>query len=495
MATPKTPRKSAVKAKPAESAKPDEQVEAVVPEADQTDIAPEADKAGADAETAVKDNPTGIKATPEPEEGIKDSADLPPPDAPTAPQEKSAPIEDAVIVEDPAPVALRPTETDTTTDTPPDMAKDATPDADPAAKADADVDASAPQPSRDEIAPPPPTIVKNSPGFVPLVLGGVVAAGLGFGFAHYVMPGFAPLQAQLAQQTADIQALRAELQALPKADSNTALLAEIGAVRETAASALQAAEEAKTAATSISIPEPAAAADVSPQLAALADRLAAVESRPVDAGPSVDPAVIAQLTGEIDTLRDGLAAQKAAAEALVAEAETVRADAAAKAETVLLKAALTKVEAAIQDGSPYAESLALLTNAGVAIPETLSANAETGVPTTAALAISFADPARAALEAGLRGNMGSTWTDRVGAFLRTQTGARSLTPQDGTDPDAILSRVGAAVTAGDLQTALTEIATLPEPAQAALSAWVDQAKLHLDAKTATVELATALSER
>jgi hypothetical protein len=308
------------------------------------------------------------------------------------------------------------------------------------------------------------------------------------------VPGVSPLQTQLTQQAEDIKALRAELQAVPKDGGTGAMLAELTTVRETAASALQAAEDAKTAAANIVIPAPATTADFTPDIAALKDRLSALEARPAT-GASVDPAVIAQLTSEIDTLRSGLAAQKTTAEALVAEAETIRADAAAKAQTVLLKASLTKVEAAIQNGSPFAEPLALLAEAGVTIPETLSGSAETGVPTMAALAESFADPARAALEAGLRGNMGSTWTDRVGSFLRAQTGARSLTPQEGGDPDAILSRAGAAVAAGDLQAALTEIATLPEAAQAALSAWVDQAKLHLDAQTATVALATALSER
>ena len=33
-----------------------------------------------------------------------------------------------------------------------------------------------------------PTVVKSGPGFVPLVLGGVVAAALGFGLARYVVP-------------------------------------------------------------------------------------------------------------------------------------------------------------------------------------------------------------------------------------------------------------------------------------------------------------------
>ncbi|WP_050521859.1 hypothetical protein [Pseudorhodobacter wandonensis] len=341
-----------------------------------------------------------------------------------------------------------------------------------------------------------PAVVKSGPGFVPLVLGGVVAAGLGFGLAQmtpegWPVPGASPLQTQLSQQAEEIKALRAELQAMPK-DDTKAVLDELGAVRDTAANALATAEEAKLAAAAL--PESAQGPDFTPQITALQERLTALETRPAADG-AVDPAVLGKLTVEIDTLRSGLADQKAAAEQLVAEAEAVRADAAAKAQTVLLKAALTNVEAAMQNGASFAEPLTELTNAGLTIPAILSENAENGVPTVAALMASFDKPARAALEASLRGNMGSTWTDRVGSFLRAQTGARSLTPQEGTDPDAILSRANAAVATGDIQTALTEITTLPEAAQEALSAWVAQAKLRFDAQAATAALATALSER
>ncbi|MBV5276525.1 hypothetical protein JZU56_01410, partial [bacterium] len=68
-------------------------------------------------------------------------------------------------------------------------------------------------------------------------------------------------------------------------------------------------------------------------------------------------------------------------------------------------------------------------------------------PSAQALQASFPDSARTALEAALRANMGESWSERVGNFLRTQVGVRSLTPRDGPDPDAILSRAEAALTA------------------------------------------------
>jgi len=118
----------------------------------------------------------------------------------------------------------------------------------------------------------------------------------------------------------------------------------------------------------------------------------------------------------------------------------------------------------------------------------LTDNATAGLPSLQALQASFPDSARTALEAALRANMGESWSERVGNFLRTQVGVRSLTPRDGPDPDAILSRAEAALSAGDVAQALAEIATLPTPAQDALSTWRTQAQLRLDAQAALAAL-------
>ncbi|MGB8622217.1 MAG: hypothetical protein WCD16_05310, partial [Paracoccaceae bacterium] len=83
--------------------------------------------------------------------------------------------------------------------------------------------------------------------------------------------------------------------------------------------------------------------------------------------------------------------------------------------------------------------------------------------------------------------------DRIGAFLRTQFGARSLTPREGNDPDAILSRAEAALNAGELKDALDEIATLPEAGQQAMSGWVAKAQKRADALAAADTLASRLA--
>ena len=87
--------------------------------------------------------------------------------------------------------------------------------------------------------------------------------------------------------------------------------------------------------------------------------------------------------------------------------------------------------------------------------------------------------ARDALPIALRETAGDTLSARVGAFLQGQIGGRSLSPRDGDDPDAILSRAQGAVDQGDLSLALAELSALPAPAQAVFSDWVAQVEARL----------------
>ena len=70
------------------------------------------------------------------------------------------------------------------------------------------------------------------------------------------------------------------------------------------------------------------------------------------------------------------------------------------------------------------------------------------------------------------------------AFVRNQLGARSLEPQEGNDPDAILSRAEAALREGRLADAVAEVETLPEIARLELTGWTGQAALRLEALAA-----------
>ena len=298
------------------------------------------------------------------------------------------------------------------------------------------------------------------------LLGGALAAAAGYGVAQYVPNGWpmasvVTLQTQVAVLSDQVQALQADLQ---KADARLASL-------ETA---------------------PAPQSDAG-QIAALELRLAALESKPMPAG--TDSAALDQLRTEVAAIKTNGAAVMSAqvqadldakVQATEAKLTAIEQSAQAQAAATLTRAALGQIAAALDSGAPYPSAIAALAGADIAV--VLTDNATAGLPSLQALQASFPDSARAALEAALRANMGESWSERVGNFLRTQVGVRSLTPRDGPDPDAILSRAEAALTAGDVAQALAEIATLPTPAQDALSAWRVRAQLRLDAQAALAAL-------
>ncbi len=228
-------------------------------------------------------------------------------------------------------------------------------------------------------------------------------------------------------------------------------------------------------------------ADLSPvesKIAALESRLSAIETLPTD-GSSASPAAIAALRADVEALKaggtTGLEGLTQKAEDRLKAAEESAAALQTETEAVVAKArariALGQVMSAMDSGVPYVSLLGDLGN----VPEALAVPAASGVPTIAQLREGFPDAARAALEASLQADMGATWSDRISSFLRTQTGARSLQPREGNDPDAVLSRAEASLTQGDLAAALSQIDTLPEPGKAAMADWRTKAQQRLAA--------------
>lgn len=331
----------------------------------------------------------------------------------------------------------------------------------------------------------PPAAPKPRSAVLPL-LGGVAAAVLGFGLAQVVPDGwpFGPtttLQADLTAQTAEIAALKVTVNQLseqgqPAPDKE--LAARVSAVEAALASA--------------------AAPDLAPltrRIDALDQSLTELAAQPQAAG-SIDQAQVAQLQAAVADLKANgipaaaLAQVTAAFDAKLAEADSriaaIRTEADAIAKTAANRAALSQLLAALDSGAPYSSAVAGLS--GVALPDVILTNAPTGLPSLQALRDSFPAAARLALEAALRADPGQSWTDRVQSFLRGQTGARSLSPREGTDPDAVLSRAEAALATGNLTAALTEIDTLPPAALAAMSDWLARAKVRQDAAAALQDL-------
>ena len=173
----------------------------------------------------------------------------------------------------------------------------------------------------------------------------------------------------------------------------------------------------------------------------------------------------------------------------IAAAEAAAAAALARAAA---EAALGQVQAAVASGAAFAAPLATVA-ATIEIPDALQAVAEAGVPTQDALTRGFAPLARAALPVALQETAGESMGDRLGAFVMGQIGGRAVAPREGDDPDAVLSRVGAAVAGGDLEAALAEIAALPQGARDVLAPWVADVEARRAAEAGLAALTAALA--
>jgi hypothetical protein len=359
---------------------------------------------------------------------------------------------------------------------------------------------------------PPPPARRGGGAFLATVLGGVLAAAAGFGLARAI-PGGWPLQ--------DSSALEAQIKA--QADTVAALTAQLAdlAARpvETASDDIAAlkADVEKRLAEAPAVIDPApliakATKDIQTTIAALDTRLTEIELRPVGTGGAASSAALAAYDRQLQDLRAQIAAHSgqgsdvaAQIEAVAAEAkaqlaaaaqdaERLKAEAEAAARAATEGAALGRIRAALEAGGPYAGAVADLTALGAEIPADIAGLAETGVPTLTDLQRSFPAVARDALAAALRAQTPTGWGDRITAFLRTQTGARSLSPREGTDPDAILSRAEGLLADGDISATLAELGTLPDPAKEVLAPWVAEAEARQKAIAALSSLSAAAAE-
>ncbi|MGI9395612.1 MAG: hypothetical protein ACR2OY_13260 [Boseongicola sp.] len=208
------------------------------------------------------------------------------------------------------------------------------------------------------------------------------------------------------------------------------------------------------------------------QLEEIADRIEALEMRPVVNVPDGNDAMAAQL----NAFRSELDAMTAAAGKEIEEANTraaeIEAEAAEVAENARRRAALAEIDAALDSGAPFANSLARIDE----VPGDLAAVASEGAPTHDSLRASFPDLARAALSTSQLAPESADAGERLASFLRRHTSARSLSARDGDDVNAILSRAEAELHNRKLTEALGELSALPEDARAHFAQWITLAE-------------------
>ncbi|WP_050530828.1 COG4223 family protein [Pseudaestuariivita atlantica] len=370
--------------------------------------------------------------------------------------------------------------------------------------------------TEDSVPPPPPppatvekVVVEKRGGFVPLVLGGIVAAGLGYAASYY----------DLFQQSGDVQGqLDAQSQALSDLSdrvSDTQSIAT-GAAEAVAAIDLTPLSDASEAAAAQIAGEASARAALTDQLAAATEtfatlgqrlddiesRLTTLEKKPI--ADNVSREAIAAYEKELADLQAAMAAERGAIEELLAqqkaevariaeEASQMEERALAEAKAAAASEALARVQLALDSGTPFDDALTDLSEAGgVDVPSALSAVAEDGVATLAALQADYPDAARAALRAARSAGESGDGEGFLN-YLQAQVGARSVTPQEGNSVDAILSRAEAAVKVDALDKALTEIEALPASSRAELAQWEDAARARLAAISAAADVAARLN--
>ncbi|MHA6324441.1 COG4223 family protein [Roseivivax sp. CAU 1753] len=341
-------------------------------------------------------------------------------------------------------------------------------------------------------------VIEHKAGFVPTLLGGVLAAAIGFGLSQYLggdlfgdNDAFAnETRAALTEQTDSLDALNGRIDGLQESMP----VIDLTSV-ETAIAGLSArSEELGTA-----------LGDLTGRMtaleeggAALGNRVTELEKAPVE--DAVSPAAIAAYEQEIARLREEVQATLADVEvqrqeisAIAEEAVAAERNANLRASRAELRGALAELTTEVDAGRPFADALAPLEASDmVDVPEVLSANATEGVATQAELIDTYPDAARAALGAARSATADEGGGNRLGSFFAEQLGARSVTPRDGTSADAILSRAEAAVKGGDLDTAINEISTLPEASRTALQEWVTRAETRAAAIAATDALSAEL---
>lgn len=325
-----------------------------------------------------------------------------------------------------------------------------------------------------EPTPEPVQQSSGSGGFLTLLLGGVAAGAIGYGISEYSNTDTSA--EQLRMQAEQIAALQEQLDTLPSTDLSAIeaqiadVSANVGATVDEATSTLGA------------------------QMTALEDRIAAVERQP-NADGTLSETALAAYQSELDALRaelndrqDAVMGAAAQAEADLAaaraEAERLELEALAAAEAAQARAAINRIAAAVETGAPFADALSDL---DADVPTALADAADTGVATTASLVADFPAAARSALAVarseGVSGDAGG-----IGGFLRNQFDVRSTTPQEGTGPDAVLSRAEAAAKEGRVADALAEIEALPEVVRADLTDWTARAQQRADVLDAISDL-------
>lgn len=383
--------------------------------------------------------------------------------------------------------------------------------------------------------PPPPAARRGGTGAIAGgLIGGLIAlvAGAGlqwtgllpsFGSAPAETVDLAPVQSEIAQ----LQARLDELAAAPAA-GEAAVPAELVAQIEAAAEAAQSAqgdsgnalatiETLNTEVEALRSAMSSGAAGEGPGLEAISGRLDQIETQVTDiagqmaglaeggadAGNNEAMQALGEtvatvqtnldtLAGDVGTVRDslqgmettvndGLAALGArmdAAESALSDAQAQLAEGGADSTVVARAIAAAGLKSAIDRGSAFATELeAYASVAGEDDTVTMLRDfAASGVPTVTQLADDFGAVANRIVATGQGLDENASLGDRLMSSARSLVQVRPVGEAEGDTPGAIAARVEARLKDGNLDGALAEWDTLPDPAKAASADFMDRVR-------------------
>ena len=234
------------------------------------------------------------------------------------------------------------------------------------------------------------------------------------------------------------------------------------------------------------------------------DRVAALEEK-LTSQSGINPAANAEITRyatalklvqtQISEQNNAIAEQRAGIAELSAAVELTQQETKSATHQSLTDGTISQVIGALESGAPFAFAIAGLQDFDNLLTPALVAAAPYGVPTADALARAFPEQSRTALIAARTTSTSQTSSsNRVGDFLRSQLGMRSITPRAGNDPDAVLSRAEAAIQAGQVSNALSALTALPDSARTSMAGWIEQAELRQAAQLAVAALSQQLQK-
>jgi hypothetical protein len=304
-------------------------------------------------------------------------------------------------------------------------------------------------------------------------------------------------QASFAKSTA-LDAIDKRLAKLESAqvkpEAVAAALAEARAARDEAAKALAQANAADQGTGKAAPPAPAAVpdpriAEIATDEAAQGARIDKLEAALGDRTGKMEAALGGRIDKLETTLGDRVGKIEAALAAPKTESRVPPTEVAPKSDPAAQAIAALALEQRLRAGEPFAAEWAALSRLGAdgAALATLKPYSDTGAPTAAALAASFAKIAPS-LVAADNPDTGDGVMDRMLDHMRKLVRVRAVGEVAGDDPAALVSQIEAALARGQAASALGIYARLPEAARKAGADWAKTADARIAADAAAQSL-------